>query len=66
MVDVNGTHVNVLLVAAGPDSFHFEVKLGKGASRYLMIKVAEEIEFFFVANECPFNLFSNMLYQESI
>lgn len=49
VVYVDGTHWDVFLVSAGPDSFHLEVELRQTASRDLMVQIGQQVKTFFIA-----------------
>ena len=51
MIDVYGTHVDVLLVLTGPDALDLEIELWERASRYLLVQVTQKIKLLLEAQK---------------
>jgi len=66
VVYVDGTHVDIFLMATGPDAFDLEIKLRKRTSRDLMVQIAQKVKLLFKANKCPISFFPDIIKQYSI
>lgn len=66
MVYVDGTHVDVLLVTAGPDAFDLEIELRKGTSGDLMVQITQKVELLLETNKCSVGLLPEIIKQYSI
>lgn len=66
VVDVNGTHVEVFLVTAGPDALDLEIELGESASGDFMVEVAQQVELFLVPQEGALDCFLDVVEEDAI
>jgi hypothetical protein len=66
MIDVYGTHVDILLVSTGPDALDLEIELWERATGYLLVQITQKIKLLLEAQKCVVNFFIYIFKQKAI
>lgn len=66
VVDIDRTHIDVLLMSTGPDAPDLEVKLRERAAWHLLVHVAQQVELLFVSQESPVHSLIDVVEQQAI
>ncbi len=66
VVDIDRTHIDVLLMATGPDAPDLEVKLRERAAWHFLVQIAQQVELLFVSQESPIHSLIDVVEQQAI